>query len=1136
MPGTATPRRSVEGAIREFHISRESRSRYDVDDTLFALDGNVIFANFRAARQLAQRINERRDVVVHPELAVRASELNAMGLVDEILHHVIAEYRRQRNPQVMGEALTYLAEHVGAEALDDVLLAFVQEFPPLPVHRGEMTAAAYLSAETAGEPHREAVLEELFLLWLHNENPAAEPFLELFDDENLTQTTTYQTAMDQLEAFLADQPSFGPGGEKLHEMLRSPAKASPKSWLGQLNFIRRRWRGLLGAYLTRLLSSLDFLEEESKAFFGFGPGPAEVPVFAGAEAEPERFSPDRDWMPEVVMMAKNVYVWLDQLSKTHGREIRTLDQIPDEELDRLRSYGFTALWLIGLWERSEASKRIKQMMGNPDAVASAYSLKAYRIADDLGGDAAFERLKSRSWARGIRMASDMVPNHVGIDSDWVVHHPDWFVRLNYSPFPAYSFSGPDLCDDQRVGVYLEDHYYDKTDAAVVFQRRDHWTGDASYIYHGNDGTQMPWNDTAQLDYLNPEVREAVIQTILAVARRSPIIRFDAAMTLAKRHYQRLWYPEPGTGGDIPSRAEHGMSKHEFNQRMPEEFWREVVDRVAREAPDTLLLAEAFWMMEGYFVRTLGMHRVYNSAFMNMLRDEKNAEYRLVIKNTLEFDPEILRRYVNFLNNPDERTAVEQFGTGDKYFGVCTMMVTMPGLPMFGHGQIQGFAEKYGMEFRRAYWDERPNEGLIARHEQQIFPLAHKRYLFAGVDEFYLYDFYTASGSVDENVFAYSNRVGEERALVLYHNRYGDTRGWVRTSAACAVKGPDGEKSLVTRTLANALGISGDPNRYLLFRDAIGDLEYLRNCRELTEQGLYAELWAYQTHVFVDFREIQDNAQRHYGQLAAHLQGRGVPSIDAALREFVYGPVLAPMRMLVSAPAFKWLVGHTAPDPAAVDAKMLDEVAGKMLDLLAGVRAIVPPAEALNGDLDERIADAVTAQLRHLLTLPGTLRALVDRPQAGRPDGALKAAVAYVLADWDVADYAMWGGLLGWLFTHKLGGVVDPDHASEVSRDWLDAWLLRQPLVEALAELDVAAEARQRVLDTVRMLLTSPGWLAWAFDEPGDATRVPYRLLRRAIGHPEVQTYLGANRYEGVLWYRGESYGDFLWWILCMTAV
>jgi hypothetical protein len=47
------------------------------------------------------------------------------------------------------------------------------------------------------------------------------------------------------------------------------------------------------------------------------------------------------------------------------------------------------------------------------------------------------------------------------------------------------------------------------------------------------------------------VREAVIQTILHVARMFPIIRFDAAMTLAKRHYQRLWFPEPGSGGASP---------------------------------------------------------------------------------------------------------------------------------------------------------------------------------------------------------------------------------------------------------------------------------------------------------------------------------------------------------------------------------------------------------------------------------------------------------------------------------------------------------------------------------------------------------------------------------------------------------
>jgi hypothetical protein len=77
------------------------------------------------------------------------------------------------------------------------------------------------------------------------------------------------------------------------------------------------------------------------------------------------------------------------------------------------------------------------------------------------------------------------------------------------------------------------------------------------------------------------------------------------------------------------------------------------------------------------------------------------EDRQTIKNTIEFDPEIFKRYVNFMNNPDERTAVDQFGKGDKYFGVCTLMVTMPCLPMFGHGRVDGFTERYGIGITKA---------------------------------------------------------------------------------------------------------------------------------------------------------------------------------------------------------------------------------------------------------------------------------------------------------------------------------------------------------------------------------------------------------------------------------------------------
>ena len=44
-----------------------------------------------------------------------------------------------------------------------------------------------------------------------------------------------------------------------------------------------------------------------------------------------------------------------------------------------------------------------------------------------------------------------------------------------------------------------------------------------------------------------------------------------------------------------------MADADFERAFPVEFWREVVDRVNREAPDTLLIAEAFWLMESYFV-------------------------------------------------------------------------------------------------------------------------------------------------------------------------------------------------------------------------------------------------------------------------------------------------------------------------------------------------------------------------------------------------------------------------------------------------------------------------------------------------------------------------------------------------------
>ncbi len=1111
----------------EFHISRKVRDLYRFDESLFSIAGNVIFANFHAVRLFAQKINGKKDLIKSPEKAIHAGQINAMGLIDEILHYVFGLYRTEKNPEVLKQALQRLYEKIGKQEVDDTLRKFATEFPPLAVYRQEMDLDTYLQGETTGVPNRQIILEEMLMLWVANKNPAFSFLIELFDDSTLEKESAYLPILESLQSFFEDQPRFGPDQQNIVDMLRTPALVAPHSLTEQLQYIREKWGYLLGPYLLRLLSSLDFIKEDEIAEWRrmafWGRAPAEIYEYVGMEEEPERFSLDLEWMPKLVLMAKNVYVWLHQLSRKYRRSIYRLDQIPDEELNLLARWGFTGLWLIGVWERSLASKRIKELLGDPDAVASAYSLFDYQIASDLGGEEAFQNLRDRAWRRGIRMASDMVPNHVGIDSKWVIEHPDWFISLDYSPFPSDSFNGPDLSWHGEVGIYLEDHYFNRSDAAVVFKRVDRKSGGEKFAYHGNDGTRMPWNDTAQLNYLNPETREAVIQTILNVARKFPVIRFDAAMTLTKRHYQRLWFPEPGTGGAIPSRAEHGMTREQFNRLMPEEFWRQVVDRVAQEAPDTLLLAEAFWLLEGYFVRTLGMHRVYNSAFMNMLKDEENSKYRSVMKNTLEFNPEVLKRFVNFMSNPDEETALTQFGKGDKYFGVCTLMVTMPGLPMFAHGQMEGFNEKYGMEYRTAKWDEQPDQELIERHEREIFPLMKRRHLFSDVKNFLLYDFFTPEGLVNENVFAYSNRAGDERSLVIYQNKYESARGWVRSSAAFSVKTGEGDdRTLIQKDLGEGLGLNRDDGYFTIFRDHVSGLEYIRHSRELCEKGLYVELGAFKYHVFIDFREVQDNQWRHYAQIAQDLNGRGVPSIEESIREKIFQPLQDALKGVVNADTFRSLMEARITHPQAqIDPIFMDEIEKKMVNLLWQAKRFS------GGREDELSIDReVRQKLEAILYLP----ILTSRYPRLQPKGVQETA-EYLHRRLNDSLY-IWTTLFSWLFVHALGKIVNPTDFARQSRTWLDEWGLGKTIVNAEKEFALDEATAWNSLSVVKLVTSHQRW----FEGEPPESRQASVILESLLKDNEIQQFLQVNEYDNIWWFNKEAFEEILWWLMMVAAL
>jgi glycosidase len=849
--------------MAHFHISSDSANVFQLSSFLDAETGRILINTYNDCQRLTDSLQAQPDPLGQLQL-IKPWLINGHALIHIIYHRIFQ--RTFSQPNLIWDSFhKKLSQKVPAKKIENTQQVFQEAFQ---IKKTEVW--------------KSTPQEEMLYLWIANQNPALFLINKLISDQKLAENTAYLTFIEQFREFTPSGAAGKQSGGDFISFLMEPIRHAPNDLLAQMEFIRTHWQDYLEDDLLSLLNGMDFIREEEKSWFSGG-HVVQIPDYKnGSDEELENFTEDKNWMPKLVLIAKNIHVWLHQLSKSYQREIRTLDEIPDETLQELASRGFSGLWLIGVWERSSASAVIKRLCGNPEALASAYSLADYHVANDLGGTQAFENLKYRASKLGIRMGTDMVPNHMGLDSTWVKNHPDWFISLDTPPYSSYTFHGQNLSSDPTYNIQIEDHYYERTDAAVVFRYQNYASGETRYIYHGNDGTSMPWNDTAQLNYMNAKVREEVIQTILNVARLSPIIRFDAAMILTKRHYQRLWFPSPGHAGDIPSRAGRGMSDDEFNRLMPVEFWREVVDRIAAEVPDTLLLAEAFWLMESYFVRTLGMHRVYNSAFMHLLRDEDNQNFLTLIRNTLEYNPEILKRYVNFMNNPDEETAVQQFSKEDKYFGVCTMLATFPGLPMFGHGQIEGFSEKYGMEYRQAYLDETPDLHFLHRHEQEIFPLLKRRGQFSEVANFHMFDFHDTLTGKNENVYVYSNRVDDKRSLVYFHNKYAETQGWIHYAWSI-----DSDKSL---TLAEALALPLNANSFVIFKDQSTNLRYIRKTLDLHEHGFFVSLGAYKYHTFLDFRIIAEDISGFYQKILDHLNGKGTPSIELEAVNLLLAPL------------------------------------------------------------------------------------------------------------------------------------------------------------------------------------------------------------------------------------------------------
>ncbi|MHA1168092.1 MAG: alpha-amylase family glycosyl hydrolase, partial [Candidatus Hodarchaeales archaeon] len=308
-------------------ISRKARDRYRLDNKYFTSSGDLYFDDLPSVRSFIQLINKNRDILNFPELAVRTSEVNGIAVMQDVFDHIIDSYKQQENPRVFFKFLSRIKKDLPENEIDKTLQQFIDDFPPPKVHSGKITPQDYLKNREKGLNNTITTLERMLKLWLVNRNPANSRFREFSESNTLEKTTIYRKIIDEMRDFFSKEPLFGPDDQDLITMLSSVAENSPKSISEQLKYVLDRWGSYLGDKYYNVLLAIDLYKEEEK-FRGTGPGESRVIDFDGLGIE--NYTSDRDWMPNVVMIAKNTYVWLDQLSKKYKRDISKLDQIPDE--------------------------------------------------------------------------------------------------------------------------------------------------------------------------------------------------------------------------------------------------------------------------------------------------------------------------------------------------------------------------------------------------------------------------------------------------------------------------------------------------------------------------------------------------------------------------------------------------------------------------------------------------------------------------------------------------------------------------------------------------------------------------------------------------------------------------------------
>lgn len=255
----------------------------------------------------------------------------------------------------------------------------------------------------------------------------------------------------------------------------------------------------------------------------------------------------------------NAAPWLQRLGREFGRPIG-LGDVPGSEWDALAELPVDAVWLMGVWQRSPIGRAAALAMPEllaayraalpdvreDDVLGSPYCVRDYVVDERFGGPAALEAAREQLGTRGLGVILDYVPNHVAPDHPWTASRP------------ACLMTGTEDDLEHHPEAFL------RTAGGVAAKGRDPYFA--------------PWPDVAQLNAFAPDLREAVAETLIAIADQCDGLRCDMAMLMTNEVFARTWGERAGPAPQA-------------------DYWPTLIEATKAVHPDFLFVAEAYWDME-----------------------------------------------------------------------------------------------------------------------------------------------------------------------------------------------------------------------------------------------------------------------------------------------------------------------------------------------------------------------------------------------------------------------------------------------------------------------------------------------------------------------------------------------------------